>query len=306
MLFVASSIVTGGRTVSSMSTCVEIVRSRITEVEDLLRQGAIVKDIAKAIDVPFRSLFTTIDRYPDIRSLVSMAREAYRKTLSESDLKRCSRCGKLLPTDSFGVNAYADSGLMSMCKECTRILSNENKRVMRERNEANAVVLKPKKCLECNIFREPKEFGVSPLYVDGLRSRCRDCENAKGRIWRNTKLESAPQELKIKSMISTAKVRSKKLGLPFNIDRDYVRTLIVHVCPYLHIPINWENRDKAAYDSPSLDKITPSQGYIVGNCQIISNRANMLKTNATVEELLLMAEGLQRTFWGTTVIEMMQ
>lgn len=57
----------------------------------------------------------------------------------------------------------------------------------------------------------------------------------------------------------------------------------------------WKNRDavlaKQRVDiaarpaSPSLDKIIPSLGYVPGNVRIISARANLLKNDATVDEL---------------------
>ena len=39
-------------------------------------------------------------------------------------------------------------------------------------------------------------------------------------------------------------------------------------------------------DSPSLDRFDPSLGYTPDNCKIISAKANRLKNNATIEELL--------------------
>jgi hypothetical protein len=32
-------------------------------------------------------------------------------------------------------------------------------------------------------------------------------------------------------------------------------------------------------ESPSLDRITPSKGYVEGNCRVVSDKANRLKSN---------------------------
>jgi len=44
--------------------------------------------------------------------------------------------------------------------------------------------------------------------------------------------------------------------------------------------------------NPSLDRIDPTKGYVPGNVQVISDLANRMKQNASVEELLLFAKGV--------------
>ena len=46
-------------------------------------------------------------------------------------------------------------------------------------------------------------------------------------------------------------------------------------------------------DSPSLDRLAPELGYIEENVVWISNRANILKRDATWEELQRVAEWLK-------------
>ncbi|WP_145960516.1 hypothetical protein [Novosphingobium meiothermophilum] len=42
-------------------------------------------------------------------------------------------------------------------------------------------------------------------------------------------------------------------------------------------------------NSPSLDRIEPELGYVPGNTIVISNRANRLKSDATIDELRAIA-----------------
>ncbi len=61
-------------------------------------------------------------------------------------------------------------------------------------------------------------------------------------------------------------------------------------CPILHIKLTHDgNRDH----SPSLDRIIPQKGYVKGNVQVISLRANRIKSDATLEELERIVENLR-------------
>jgi hypothetical protein len=61
-------------------------------------------------------------------------------------------------------------------------------------------------------------------------------------------------------------------------------------CPVLGLPL-YRNSGGAAQgpNSPSLDRIDPSLGYVQGNVKVISSRANAIKSNASPEELLRVA-----------------
>ena len=72
---------------------------------------------------------------------------------------------------------------------------------------------------------------------------------------------------------------------------DYYKTLLVTHCPLLGIELSYE---KFEGNTPSnyatLDRIDSTLGYEEGNVQIISFRANTLKSNATLEELKLLVK----------------
>ena len=84
-----------------------------------------------------------------------------------------------------------------------------------------------------------------------------------------------------------ARARAKTLNLPFNIEKSDV--VIPEFCPVLGIKFLSGDRDT----SPSLDRIKPELGYVKGNIEIISMRANRLKNNATVEELIKITDWMK-------------
>jgi hypothetical protein len=82
-------------------------------------------------------------------------------------------------------------------------------------------------------------------------------------------------------MLGRAKYRAKQKGLDFNITKEDI--VIPDICPLLGTPMK----------SPSLDRIDPTKGYIKGNVWVISNRANTLKNDASLQELELLVENLK-------------
>ena len=58
-------------------------------------------------------------------------------------------------------------------------------------------------------------------------------------------------------------------------------------CPVLGIPLGGVTSRGGSDNSPSVDRIIPENGYIRGNVRIISKRANVLKNNGTLDELVL-------------------
>lgn len=88
-------------------------------------------------------------------------------------------------------------------------------------------------------------------------------------------------------MFHNAKHRAKNKGLPFTISIDDI--IIPEFCPLLNIPLVSTN-DKTDPRNPSLDQKRPGEGYVPGNVWVVSSRANWIKSDATKEELKLIAE----------------
>ena len=92
-----------------------------------------------------------------------------------------------------------------------------------------------------------------------------------------------------RAMVTQAKTRARKRNIPFDMHWTDLPEL-PEKCPVLGIEIVWAFRGKGGWydDSPSIDRIIPALGYVAGNVRIISNRANRLKADATLEEMELL------------------
>ncbi len=139
--------------------------------------------------------------------------------------------------------------------------------------------MKIKPCIRCGGTnrRKPRP--------DNRHGDCKDCAQAKSRQW----CVDHPKEI----MIRNAKNRSLKTGCPFDITaKDFE---IPEVCPVLNIPmVRGVGKNSVDDNSPSLDKIVPSLGYVKGNIRVISYRANVLKSDATPEEINMLNVDMQK------------
>jgi hypothetical protein len=86
-------------------------------------------------------------------------------------------------------------------------------------------------------------------------------------------------------MYINSRKRARDLGLPLDLKLEDI--IMVDVCPLLGIPLI---RGIGVYsdNSPTLDRIIPELGYVKGNVQVISMRANRIKDNSTFEEFEMM------------------
>ena len=101
--------------------------------------------------------------------------------------------------------------------------------------------------------------------------------------------ESRSREYK---MWATTKSRAKAKGIPFDIE--VADIVIPKFCPLLpFIKLNSAPASPTErWSSPSVDRLIPSKGYIKGNILICSMRANAIKNNASVDELMTLTENL--------------
>jgi len=95
----------------------------------------------------------------------------------------------------------------------------------------------------------------------------------------------------VKLLLMKAKARAKKRGEEFLITETDL--CIPDTCPLLDIPLFASKGPSWCPNSPTIDRIDNTLGYVPGNVWVISWRANSLKSNATPDELTKLAARLQ-------------
>lgn len=90
------------------------------------------------------------------------------------------------------------------------------------------------------------------------------------------------------TLLSSIKNRAKRNNLEYNLDKD--KMYWPQVCPVFGTPLNYNARINERDNAPSVDRIDPSKGYTLDNTVVISHRANKIKSNATLDEMIKITE----------------
>ena len=126
-------------------------------------------------------------------------------------------------------------------------------------------------CKKCGIWKPRSEFHAHAMCKGGMNTVCKECRKTVSKNqWKN--------KTYIQKIYDRAKTRATRKGREFNIEIEDI--VIPDLCPVFGVPLVEETEY-----APSIDRIDSSKGYIKGNIQIISRRANLLKNNAIIEEL---------------------
>lgn len=139
-------------------------------------------------------------------------------------------------------------------------------------------------CERCSTYKNKSDF----IYrKDGL-IRFRFCKKCKHKG--STKSIHESYTGYIRNLIRHIKHRASKTGIPYNLDAQYCIDLWDRqngLCFYTDsISVIGNSNDKRHNNlSPSLDKIVPELGYTKGNVVWCQQRINVMKNDATLEEM---------------------
>lgn len=92
--------------------------------------------------------------------------------------KECSHCHKIKPVSKFNKREKVKDGLHSECKEC-RNKRYQKKKKQIERNYDDKGNLISQECTYCHEIKPVSKFNKDTNTKDGLRLRCKECENKR-------------------------------------------------------------------------------------------------------------------------------
>lgn len=133
------------------------------------------------------------------------------------------------------------------------------------------------------------------------RSICKKCHDVSTRAWYAKNMAHVSERAGIRrrssaksmaaSIFQTTRNRAKRRDIEFTITREMVRSwLEVGKCAVTGAAFDitaCETRQNP--NSPSIDRINPKYGYIIGNCRMVTWIYNRAKGDGTDEAVLEMA-----------------
>lgn len=210
--------------------------------------------------------------------------------LSEQ-LKVCTRCKIAKTLEYFHKTKKNKDGLKHICKDCSKIVDKEYREKNKEKLKKSREENKEQRILWKKDWDEKNKEHVKQYnkeYVtknkDAYSKRANDFYHKNKERIKKRRKEIRLQNPEL-SILKRALRRSKELSLTFDITIDDI--LIPAKCPILGIELATDGEVRSR---PSLDRIVPELGYIKSNVQVISHKANTMKSNATPYELLNFAK----------------
>lgn len=150
-------------------------------------------------------------------------------------------------------------------------------------------------CAKCASDHTHKRIKALPREVIGayrIKSDKRWNESMKGKTAKQRWRVKDPRWAWVVSALGGARTRTKGKDVPFNLTNEYLFDRLPTHCPVLGVEFVWIGAG-TNWASPSIDRIKPELGYVEGNVAVISRRANMIKSDATLEEVSKVLEWMK-------------
>lgn len=149
------------------------------------------------------------------------------------------------------------------------------------------------RCVECNREYHRERYRSNSVGIRAAQEKYR--ERNADRI--NKRAAELKREKPEKYLCQLAKGRAKRLGVPFSLTPADIH--IPDLCPVLGVRLSFAKhipgkRGGPSSETPTIDRMNPRKGYVPGNVEVISWRANSLKKDGTLEEFELLVRWMKK------------
>lgn len=160
---------------------------------------------------------------------------------------------------------------------------------------------KYKLCSVCDCYKPTTHFHYRKDNKK-YRTDCDSCRSAKHKKYyreqyketAKTKSRQFRERDQRLALLSSARHSARIKKLNFNLTLEDIE--IPEFCPFLGIKLT-NIQGKGRVDSnASVDRIDPTKGYVKGNVQILSLRANFMKRDASQQELVTFCKNVLKIF----------
>lgn len=187
-------------------------------------------------------------------------------------MKTCQKCQKTKPLEEFTKNKECKDGRTGTCQQCTNERSNQWKRDNRERILAERRAAYAADNGAAVKAREKRRYEREPFRVRAQKTRKSIDERARqSGIPFDRKAITAEYLLQWFMTTPSCECCGKSL--------DYQLTDVKYTGP--------------KHNTPSIDRIIPALGYVIGNIALLCWRCNNLKRDATADELQQIADWMR-------------
>jgi len=151
-------------------------------------------------------------------------------------------------------------------------------------------------CLGCKLeLRQNKFSRIDKTDASkGLRTLCKSCSAEKAQKEKERRKNNWKHRPAL-AMLNNSKQRAKNKGIEHTLTLDDI--VIPDYCPVLGIKLETGDR-KNHLNAPSIDRVDNTKGYHKENILIMSVKANMIKKDATIEELMAIGKFFERYATG--------
>jgi hypothetical protein len=155
----------------------------------------------------------------------------------------------------------------------------------------------------CSVCTEQKQLENFRIRTDTGKYRpfCFCCESKirkdtylATRKYRLEKAQNRREKNPVQKILKQAKATADSKNLEFNLTEEDI--VLPETCKYLGSVLTNVQGQGVVWENYSIDRIDSSKGYVKGNVEIISRKANSMKNMATKDELITFAKNILRIY----------